>query len=140
VEPQLQEKNLKFEQCDSALNIRACADTDKVRQILINLLSNAIKFTSPAGKISLECTADNSTVTISVSDNGNGIPPDKLEAIFEPFVQVGREFSTGQSGTGLGLAISRDLARRMHGNITVQSELGVGSVFSLTLPREPDRR
>jgi len=138
VEPQLQEKNLKFEQCENAFDIRACADSDKVRQILINLLSNAIKFTSPNGKISLECTADDTTVKISVSDNGNGIPPDKLEAIFEPFVQVGREFSTGQSGTGLGLAISRDLARRMHGDITVQSELGVGSVFSLTLPREPD--
>ncbi|MFN2602420.1 MAG: sensor histidine kinase [Gemmatimonadaceae bacterium] len=140
VEPQLRAKNLKFEQCDNDVDIRAWADSDKVRQILINLLSNAIKFTPPAGKISLDCTADGSIVTISVADNGDGIPPDKLEAIFEPFVQVGREFSTGQSGTGLGLSISRDLARRMNGDITVQSKLGVGSVFYLTLPRKPDDR
>ena len=138
VEPQLQEKNLKFEQCSDAENLRACADPDKVRQILINLLSNAIKFTPPAGTIKLDCVGDDATVTISVADNGNGIPADKLEAIFEPFVQVGREFSTGQSGTGLGLAISRDLARRMGGDITVQSEQGEGSVFSLILPREKD--
>jgi signal transduction histidine kinase len=136
VEPQLREKSLQFVQCNNALDIRACADADKVRQILINLLSNAIKFTPPAGKISLECTADATTVTISVADNGNGIPDDKLDAIFEPFVQVGRDFASEQSGTGLGLAISRDLARRMNGDLTVQSTLGEGSVFSLTLPRE----
>ena len=136
VEPQLQEKNLKFEQCSDAENLRACADPDKARQILINLLSNAIKFTPREGTIKIDCVGDDSTVTISVADNGDGIPADKLEAIFEPFVQVGREFSTGQSGTGLGLAISRDLARRMGGDITVQSEQGEGSVFSLILPRD----
>lgn len=136
VEPQLREKQLQFSQCNEALDVRACADADKVRQILLNLLSNAIKFTPPSGRISLECSADPGTVTISVADNGDGIPPDKLEAIFEPFVQVGRDFNSAQSGTGLGLAISRDLARRMHGDLTVESTLGEGSVFSLTLPRE----
>jgi len=138
VEPQLREKQLQFSQCNDAVDVRACADADKVRQILLNLLSNAIKFTPPAGRITLECSADPKTVTISVSDNGNGIPADKLEAIFEPFVQVGRDFSSAQSGTGLGLAISRDLARRMNGDLTVESTLGAGSVFSLTLPREAD--
>jgi signal transduction histidine kinase len=138
VEPQLREKQLQFSQCVDAPDVRACADPDKVRQILINLLSNAIKFTPPAGQIKLECTAAEKTVTISVSDNGNGIPADKLEAIFEPFVQVGRDFNSAQSGTGLGLAISRDLARRMEGDLTVTSTPGVGSTFSLTLPRERD--
>ena len=136
VEPQLREKQLEFSQCNNDPDVRACADTDKVRQILINLLSNAIKFTPPAGKITLDCKANDKTVTISVADNGNGIPADKLEAIFEPFVQVGRDFNSGQSGTGLGLAISRDLARRMDGDLTVESTPGEGSVFSLTLPRE----
>jgi signal transduction histidine kinase len=138
VEPQLREKQLHFSQCNDAPDVRACADPDKVRQILINLLSNAIKFTPPSGQISLDCTADRKTVTISVADNGNGIPPDKLEAIFEPFVQVGRDFSSAQSGTGLGLAISRDLARRMKGELTVDSTQGKGSTFHLTLPREED--
>jgi signal transduction histidine kinase len=136
VEPQLQEKQLEFSQCTKDPEVRACADPDKVRQILINLLSNAIKFTPPTGKISLDCDADDKTVTISVADTGNGIPADKLEAIFEPFVQIGRDFNSSQSGTGLGLAISRDLARRMDGELTVESKLGVGSTFSLTLPRE----
>ncbi len=135
VEPQLQEKQLQFSQCD-APDVRVCADPDKVRQILINLLSNAIKFTPPTGTISLDCTADDKTVTVTVADNGNGIPSDKLEAIFEPFVQVGRDFNSAQSGTGLGLAISRDLARRMDGDLTVESTPGEGSTFSLTLPRE----
>ncbi|HUQ20899.1 MAG TPA: ATP-binding protein [Gemmatimonadaceae bacterium] len=136
VEPQLQEKQLEFSQCNNDPSVRACADPDKVRQILINLLSNAIKFTPPAGKISLDCDADDKTVTISVADNGDGIPSDKLEAIFEPFVQIGRDFNSSQSGTGLGLAISRDLARRMEGELTVESTPGEGSTFSLTLPRD----
>jgi signal transduction histidine kinase len=135
VEPQLREKQLQFSQCD-APDVRVCADPDKVRQILINLLSNAIKFTPPAGTIRLDCTVDDKMVVVSVADNGNGIPSDKLEAIFEPFVQVGRDFNSAQSGTGLGLAISRDLARRMDGDLTVESTPGVGSTFSLSLPRE----
>lgn len=138
VEPQLREKSLQFTQCNDAPEVMACADADKVRQILINLLSNAIKFTPPQGNIRLACDADASTVTIRVSDDGNGVPEDKQEAIFEPFVQIGRDFSSVQSGTGLGLAISRDLAHRMNGELTVDSTPGRGSVFSLTLPRQAD--
>ena len=137
VEPQLTEKQLRFTQRNEAAGVQARADADKVRQILINLLSNAIKFTPPRGNIRLECEADPSTVTIRVADDGNGVPADKLEAIFEPFVQIGRDFSSAQSGTGLGLAISRDLAHRMDGELTVESDTGKGSVFSLILPREP---
>lgn len=135
VEPQLQEKKLLFSQCNNAPDVYACADADKLRQILLNLLSNAIKFTPDGGSISLDCEADESTVTIKVSDNGAGIPLDKLEAVFEPFVQIGRDFTSQQSGTGLGLSISRDLARRMDGELTLESTPGAGSVFSLRLPR-----
>ncbi len=138
VEPQLREKQLQFTQSNEAPGVQACADADKVRQILINLLSNAIKFTPPQGNIRLECEADPSTVTIRVADDGNGVPKDKQQAIFEPFVQIGRDFSSAQSGTGLGLAISRDLAHRMNGELTVESTPGSGSVFSLTLPRQTE--
>jgi PAS domain S-box-containing protein len=133
VEPQLREKNLNFKvriECEDAI---ALGDEDKVRQILINLLSNAIKFTPDNGSIAVTCSAPDGVLTVSVSDDGAGIPPDKLDAIFEPFVQVGRDFSSPQGGTGLGLAISRDLARRMGGDLTVESALGKGSTFHLTL-------
>jgi signal transduction histidine kinase len=73
-------------------------------------------------------------VEISVHDTGLGIPDDQLQAIFEPFVQVGRTLTTTREGVGLGLAISRDLARAMHGEISVVSTLGAGSVFTLSLP------
>ena len=136
VEPQLREKNLNFSVLDSCPGAVARGDEDKVRQILINLLSNAIKYTSMNGHINVECSANDGTLNIDVSDDGAGIPPDKLEAIFEPFVQVGRDFSSPQGGTGLGLAISRDLARRMGGDLEVQSELGKGSTFTLMLRKD----
>ncbi|HEX2723865.1 MAG TPA: ATP-binding protein [Gemmatimonadaceae bacterium] len=135
VEPQLREKHVNFSITNNAGDAVALGDTDKVRQILINLLSNAIKFTPAHGHISVECTAREGMVRIDVRDDGAGIPTDKLEAIFEPFVQVGRDFSSPQGGTGLGLSISRDLARRMKGDLRVSSKLGKGSTFSLTIPR-----
>ena len=135
VEPQLREKSLSFfviNKCDDGT---ALGDEDKVRQILINLLSNAIKFTAQHGSIKVQCWIDDETFKVSVVDDGLGIPQDKLNAIFEPFVQVGRDFSSPQGGTGLGLAISRDLARRMGGDLEVMSELGRGSTFTLSLRR-----
>ena len=136
VEPQLREKNLNFSvlnECDGAI---ARGDEDKVRQILINLLSNSIKFTARDGSISVLCTMRDGSLCVEVNDDGSGIPQDKLEAIFEPFVQVGRDFSSPQGGTGLGLAISRDLARRMGGDLLVSSRLGKGSTFTLVLRKD----
>ena len=135
VEPQLREKALQFQMDDTLPNGEVRADPDKVRQILINLLSNAIKFTPRGGHISLDCEENDDTVFISVRDDGAGIPADKLDAIFEPFVQVNRAYSSKHEGTGLGLAISRDLARRMGGDLTVESVLGRGSTFTLALER-----
>ena len=135
VEPQLREKGIHFSMAPDIPETEACGDPDKVRQILINLLSNAIKFTPRGGKIALECTDDDKCLYITVTDNGAGIPADKLDAIFEPFVQVNRDYSSKHEGTGLGLSISRDLARRMGGEITVKSEYGKGATFTLALPR-----
>ena len=69
-------------------------------------------------------------------DTGTGVPKDKLEAIFEPFVQLGRSLSSAHEGMGLGLSISRDLARAMNGDLTVSSKVGEGSTFTLKLPRD----
>jgi signal transduction histidine kinase len=109
-------------------------DPDKLRQIMINLLSNAVKFTPAGGRIKVSCATREKTVLISVEDNGPGIPPDKLEAVFEPFVQLDRGLTRTTEGTGLGLAISRGLARGMGADITLRSELGKGSMFTLILP------
>jgi signal transduction histidine kinase len=102
-------------------------------------LSNAVKFTPSGGRIDVSCTAYGSArIAIRVRDTGRGIPPQHLDSIFEPFVQVGRSLIDTREGTGLGLAISRDLARGMRGDITVTSTVDVGSEFTLVLPTRPE--
>ena len=113
----------------------ALADRAKADQILLNLLSNATKFTNRGGSVIIRCQTGEKTASIQITDTGVGIHEDKIEAIFEPFVQLGRSLSSAHEGTGLGLAISRDLARAMNGNLSVVSKVGVGSTFTLTLPR-----
>ena len=135
VAPQLQEKGLHYDYqcCDPAYT--AYTDPDRLQQILLNLLSNAIKFTPPGGKITVRCGVKSRRMEVRVSDTGVGIPPDKLEKIFEPFVQLGRGQTAGAVGTGLGLSISRDLARAMGAELTAESSLDEGSTFTLSLPR-----
>ncbi len=135
VEPQLREKGLSFTMAKDIPDTEVCGDPDKVRQVLINLLSNAIKFTPRGGSIALKCDEDEKMLYLCVEDTGSGIPPDKLDAVFEPFVQVNRDYASKHEGTGLGLSISRDLARRMGGDLTVESEMVKGSKFVLSLPR-----
>jgi signal transduction histidine kinase len=136
VAPQLQAKGIAYEfSCDTGASFYA--DADKTEQILLNLLSNAIKFTEPGGRIDLECVRQADSVLFRVRDTGCGIPPDKLGAVFEPFVQIDRTLKSQHEGTGLGLAISQDLAEQMHGGLTVESEVGKGSAFTLTLPAAP---
>lgn len=113
----------------------ALGDRVRVDQILLNLLSNAIKHTAAGGSVSITCAVSAKTASISVTDTGVGIPTEKQESIFEPFVQLGRSLSSSHEGMGLGLAISRDLARGMSGDLTVSSNVGKGSTFTLTLPR-----
>jgi signal transduction histidine kinase len=112
-------------------------DRAKAEQILLNLLTNAIKFTGDGGQIDVTCEVGRERTSIEVKDTGVGIPHDKLENIFEPFVQIGRTHTSLHEGTGLGLAISRDLAHALAGDLSVESEPGNGSTFTLVLPREP---
>jgi signal transduction histidine kinase len=133
--PQVRTKGIELLVADCSPDVVAMADKAKVEQILINLLSNAAKFTGDGGEIELTCDAAADRVCLHLRDTGSGIPSDKLDAIFAPFVQVGRGLSTPKEGTGLGLAISRDLARAMGGDLTVTSTLGAGSIFTLRLPR-----
>jgi signal transduction histidine kinase len=126
-------KALEYECATPPASVFIRVDPDKLRQILINLLSNAVKFT-PAGSIRISCAVSRNTASISVEDTGPGIPSDKLAAVFEPFVQLDRGLTRTTDGTGLGLAISRALARGMGGDIVLRSEIGVGSVFTVTIP------
>jgi signal transduction histidine kinase len=135
VEPHAITKRVVLETlpCDGGLAARA--DRDKVLQILLNLLTNAVKFTPSGGRVVIACSG-NHAVDIEVQDTGRGIEQDQLEYIFEPFVQVGRSADSEHEGVGLGLAISRQLARAMGGDVVARSTPGVGSVFTLVLPRD----
>ncbi|CAN5893080.1 hypothetical protein BH11GEM1_BH11GEM1_05150 [soil metagenome] len=112
-------------------------DHEKTRQILLNLLSNSVKFTPPGGRIDVRSEVTGDSVLIHVSDTGIGIPAERMESVFEPFVQVHGTLKDPTGGVGLGLAISRDLARRMGGELTVRSTDAMGSTFTLRLPRAP---
>ncbi len=124
-------------------------DNERVRQILVNLLSNAVKCTDPGGTITvggdLTTTPDAGArlpprcayVRLTVTDTGEGIPADKLRAIFDPFVQVDSGPTRTREGSGLGLTIGQRLARAMGGDLTVESAVGKGSLFSLWLPADP---
>ncbi len=134
IEPQALQKGLTFEREPCPPKIIARADRARTEQIFLNLLSNAVKFTPAGGRIVVSCASLGDRVVLRVRDTGPGVPPEKLEAIFEPFVQLGRTLNSSHEGTGLGLAISRDLARAMGGDLTAASAPGVGATFTLMLP------
>jgi signal transduction histidine kinase len=124
---------LRFDACPAEVLVRA--DPERVQQIVLNLVGNAIKFTEPPGTVTVACAADPETVRIAVTDTGRGITAEAIERIFEPFVQEDTRYTRAHEGVGLGLAISRDLARGMDGDLVAESQPGVGSTFTLSLPR-----
>lgn len=107
----------------------------QLEQILINLLDNAVKFNQPGGEVVFDCTANESSVIISVADTGIGIPSDSLNRIFERFYRVDKARSRSVGGTGLGLSIVKESLERMGGSISVESQLGHGTRFTMRLPR-----
>jgi signal transduction histidine kinase len=127
-------KGIVFRRELDSCPIAVAGDPSRVRQVVFNLLSNALKFTD-AGEIVISASRlDDGQVAISVRDSGVGIPADKLEAIFESFRQADAGTTRRFGGTGLGLAICRQLARAMGGDVSVESRVGEGSVFTVTLP------
>jgi signal transduction histidine kinase len=134
VTPQVAAKPIVYEcaGCDAALVVRG--DKQKTVQILLNLLSNAIKFTPPHGRITLRTAIPApGRAVIGVRDTGIGMTADQVATVFEPFVQFDNSLTRENKGTGLGMPISRELARGMGGELTVESEPGVGTEFLLML-------
>jgi PAS domain S-box-containing protein len=134
LEPQFAKKAITYTHHAGNPTLTVFADREKVQQIILNLLANAMRFTPSGGAVDLDWRIEDDNVVVRVRDTGPGIPNEKTEQIFEPFVQLREPGSVPSGGTGLGLAISRDLARAMGGDVSVKSSLGSGSVFTLTLP------
>lgn len=135
IRPQLDAKRItyRFERGDETVKVRS--DRDRFQQIILNLLGNAVKFTADGGTITVRWELHGEQLLTHVSDTGIGIAPEQLERIFDPFVQVESGTTRTSQGVGLGLAIGQDMARQMRGDITVVSEEGKGSTFTLALQR-----
>jgi signal transduction histidine kinase len=133
-EPLARESDLEFDVSVDDGEQEMRTDTRKVRQILLNLNSNAFKFTDE-GSIRVKARIDGEKAIFRVSDTGIGIPANRLEAIFERFTQVEAALTRKAGGTGLGLSVARSFARMLEGDLAVESEEGVGSTFTLRIPR-----
>jgi len=134
-------KHLNIELHSPDPELLVWADQDRLSQILTNLLDNAIKYTPDGGQVSVELSVDTHDMArIVIRDNGQGIPPDALPKLFDPFFRVQQEERSQTKGLGLGLAIVKDLVDLHGGSITVRSEVDQGTEFTFTLPlhsREP---
>jgi signal transduction histidine kinase len=113
--------------------IELVTDPRKIRQILVNLLGNAVKFTEK-GQITVSAAVEGNKLVMRVSDTGIGIPAEFHEKIFDPFWQVDHGKTRAVGGTGLGLAVTRELASIMGGIVSVESRVGEGSTFTVSLP------
>jgi PAS domain S-box-containing protein len=131
VKPMAEAKGLTLRA--DVVDARLFTDAGKVRQILINLLSNAVKF-ADSGEITVRARVTGDKAEISITDMGIGIAPENIDRIFEPFWQVEQSSTRRAGGTGLGLSVSRSLARLLGGEVTVESKLGEGSTFTITIP------
>ena len=151
VEPQAAARGVELSNAVSGIasELTAWGDAERARQILLNLLTNAVKFTAPGGRVTVNAGAalqppaeacvegEGPWVYLRVEDTGKGIPAERVEAVFEPFVQADMTLTRQHGGSGLGLAISRQLARLMGGDLTVRSTEGLGSSFFFWLPAAP---
>jgi signal transduction histidine kinase len=113
--------------------MRVWSDPYQVRQVLINLVTNGLQAVAPGGMVEIIITGNEKDAIAVVRDNGPGIPPENLARIFEPF------FTTKPpgEGTGLGLSVSRGIIEKLGGQIKVDSKLGKGTIFSVSIPRKP---
>jgi signal transduction histidine kinase len=120
---------------DEAGEHRCICDVQKLYQVFLNLLDNAIKYSDSGARVDVEIEEDDSTLTVRIRDTGVGIPKEDLNQLFERFYRVDKDRSRATGGSGLGLAISRQIVEMHGGSIAVESEVDVGSVFEVRLPK-----
>lgn len=132
LEKHIEEKNITV--TFTSKEIIIFEDEDLIMEIWINLLSNAIKYTNTNGKINITAKEQNNEIEVIFSDNGIGIEKDKLNKIFEKFYQINKSHSS--DGSGLGLAIVKRIIELVNGEISVESELGKGTTFYITIPKD----
>ena len=136
----LQRKHLKFNLLLCQENPIVCADTTKLKQVILNVISNSIKFTD-TGTISLITRLENTQAIITIIDTGIGIDPQQQSKLFRPFVMIDGSTTRKFSGTGLGLAISKNLMKMMEGDITISSQgRGLGTTVEIVLPLVGERK
>jgi two-component system sensor histidine kinase BaeS len=111
-------------------------DEDRINEVLGNLISNAFKFTARGGKVALSVEHVDANVVITVADTGAGISPEQLPHIFDKFYQADNQAQAASKGTGLGLAIAKEIVEAHGGRTTVESRVGEGTTFVVTLPVE----
>ena len=133
-EPLSQEKGICLDCKVPEQSVDICLDPDKTKEVLINLISNSIKFTPEGGWIKVICTEEDGEVLVSVQDSGVGIAKEDVPKLFDKFTQFDRKAGPGEKGTGLGLAIVKKLVEMHDGKIKVESEVGQGTIFTISLP------
>lgn len=139
ISPLVDDREITYSVSDEAMHVCVMADRERLLQVLVNLVANAVRFTEPHGQVSIHTQQTDSRARLCVTDNGIGINADQTERVFQPFVQVETGSARSAQGTGLGLAISRRLVEAMHGSLTLESTVGIGSTFTIELPAAPDK-
>jgi signal transduction histidine kinase len=130
-----EEKGILLELAMIEQNILAFGDAFRLKQALVNIVDNAIKYNRPGGEVKISAHADDAQVVIEIKDNGIGISRADQQRIFERFYRVDKSRSRAQGGSGLGLAIVKKIVEEHGGTISVESTLGEGSTFRISLPR-----
>jgi signal transduction histidine kinase/ActR/RegA family two-component response regulator len=133
IRPGAQQRGIGINVFDGHADCQVTADRQRLTQVFLNLLSNAVKYNHERGTVTLSCAECEGHLTVSVRDEGYGIPPELQSRLFSPFDRLGAE-KTEVEGTGLGLALSQRLVQAMNGTLGVESALGEGSTFWVTLP------